>query len=141
MRSVSLEKATGMLIEMQFGDGDLDTLRNNALKYGYTEDQLELRLASDAEWEQIIKDQSPLDDVKNKKIEEALHLAREILENEFDSIEVMIRLGKGIPDPTDPSFVELKERYINIRNQYQAHRTGIEALPKEGIENYVISYT
>lgn len=61
MNRVCVEKLTGKLIEMQ-GGGDvreemmemrLDTLRQNALNAGYTEDQIEVKWVTDAEWAAI----------------------------------------------------------------------------------------
>jgi|GEM_PF-2529533 hypothetical protein len=141
VKRICRHKATKEILDSQSGEGELQLLVENVVRCSdYAEDELEALRCTKEEYEKACVDSRPLDDVKNKKIEEAMNLAMKVLDSEFDSIEIMVRLEKGIPDPADLSFVELMERYIDIRNQYQAHRAEIEALPKEGIDNYVISY-
>jgi hypothetical protein len=61
MNRVCVEKSTGKLIEVQGGGGDspelmearLDTLRQNALNAGYTEEEIEVKWVTDEEWATI----------------------------------------------------------------------------------------
>ena len=63
MKRVSIERATGKIIEMQFGGDDatvklkaarLATLTTNALNAGYTADQIEVKWVTDEEYAALI---------------------------------------------------------------------------------------
>lgn len=68
MNRVCLLKSTGKLIEMQGGgyedeklrDARLDTLKQNALNAGYTEDEIEVKWVTDAEWAAIQEANRPV---------------------------------------------------------------------------------
>jgi hypothetical protein len=53
MYRVCIEKTTGKLIEMQSGDGDLESLKQNAINQGYTENDIELKTITSDEWKVI----------------------------------------------------------------------------------------